>query len=68
MLMIYPLDTGRKIKVHKMLRRRPERLLNVLCTFNFTSCVQGILILEFDLKWFITVIIEFFLQYVSPFR
>ena len=30
----YPLDTGRKLNVHKTFRRRPERLLNVLCTFN----------------------------------
>ena len=29
MLMIYSLDTGRKLKVHKMLRRRPERLMYV---------------------------------------
>ena len=27
-------DTGRKLKVHKTFRRRPGRLLNVLCTFN----------------------------------
>ena len=29
-----PVDTGRKLKVHKTFRRRPRRLLNVLCTFN----------------------------------
>ena len=29
-----PVDTGRKLKVHKTFRRRPGRLLNVLCTFN----------------------------------
>ena len=27
-------DTGRKLNVHKTFRRRPRRLLNVLCTFN----------------------------------
>ena len=27
-------DTGRKLNVHKTFRRDPERLLNVLCTFN----------------------------------
>ena len=30
----YPLDTGRKLNVHNTFRRRPGRLLNVLCTFN----------------------------------
>ena len=32
-----PLDTGRKLNMHKTFRRRPRRLgrlLNVLCTFN----------------------------------
>ena len=29
-----PLDTGRKLNVHKTFRRRPGHLLNVLCTFN----------------------------------
>ena len=27
-------DTGRKLNLHKTFRRRLERLLNVLCTFN----------------------------------
>ena len=30
-----PLDTGRKLNVHKTFRRRPERLMYV----QFTSCV-----------------------------
>ena len=30
----FPVDTGRKLKVHKTFRRRPGRLLNVLCKFN----------------------------------
>ena len=30
----YPVDTGRKLNVHKTFRRRPRCLLNVLCTFN----------------------------------
>ena len=29
-----PLDTGRKLNLHKTFRRRPGRLLNVLCTLN----------------------------------
>ena len=36
-----PLDTGRKLNVHKMLRRRPGRLLNVLCTFNLRPVSTG---------------------------
>ena len=30
----YPVDTGRKLDVNKTFRRRPGRLLNVLCTSN----------------------------------
>ena len=30
----FPTDTGRKLNVHKTFRRRPGRLLNVLCTLN----------------------------------
>ena len=30
----YSLDLGHKINVYKTFRRCPERLLNVLCTFN----------------------------------
>ena len=37
----YPVDTGRKLKVHKMFRRRPGRLLNVLCTFNLRPVSTG---------------------------
>ena len=29
-----PVDTGRKLNVHKTFRRCPRRLLNVLCAFN----------------------------------
>ena len=37
-----PVDTGRKLNVHKAFRRRPGRILNVLCTFvQFTFCVYG---------------------------
>ena len=36
-----PVDTGRKLNVHKMFRRRLERLLNVLCTFNLRPVSTG---------------------------
>ena len=37
----HPVDTGRKLNVHKTLRRRPGRLLNVLCTFNLRPVSTG---------------------------
>ena len=37
-----PGDTGRKLNVHKMSRRRPGRLLNVLCTFNLRPLSTGL--------------------------
>ena len=37
-----PVDTGRKLNVHKTFRRRPERLLNILMCVQFTSCVFGV--------------------------
>ena len=39
----YPVDTGRKLNVHKTFRRRPGRLLNVLCTFNSRPVSAGYL-------------------------
>ena len=37
----YPVDTGRKLNVHKTFRKRPGRLLNVLCTFNLRPVSTG---------------------------
>ena len=37
------IDTGRKLNVHKTFRRRPGRLLNVLCTFNLGPVSTGVL-------------------------
>ena len=37
----YPVDIGRKLNVHKTFRRRPGRLLNVLCTFNLRPVSTG---------------------------
>ena len=48
----YPVDTGRKLNVHKTFRRRPGRLLNVLCTFNLRPVSTGYLIYTF--RFFIT--------------
>ena len=38
---VLPVDTGRKLNVHKTFRRRPGRLLNVLCTFNLRPVSTG---------------------------
>ena len=37
-----PADTGRKLNVHKTFRRRPGRLLNVLCTVNLRPVSTGL--------------------------
>ena len=37
----YPVDTGRKLNVHKKFRTRPGRLLNVLCTLNLRPVSTG---------------------------
>ena len=36
-----PVDTGRKLNVHKTFRRRPGRLLKVLCTSNLRAVYWG---------------------------
>ena len=38
---IPPVDTERKLDVHKTFRRRPGRLLNVLCPFNLRPVSTG---------------------------
>ena len=40
---LYPVDTGRKMNVHKTFRIRPGRLLNFLCTFNLRPVSTGYL-------------------------
>ena len=37
-----PVDTGRKLNVHKTFRRHPGRLLNVLCTFNLRLALHKV--------------------------
>ena len=36
-----PVDTGRKLNVYKTFRRRPGRLLNVLCAFSLRPVSAG---------------------------
>ena len=40
---LFPVDTGRKLNVHKTFRRRPGCLLNVLCTFSLRPVPTGLL-------------------------
>ena len=40
-LILIPVDTGRKLNVHKTFIRRPGRLLDVLCTFNLRPVTRG---------------------------
>ena len=51
----YPVDTGRKLNVHKTFRWRPRRHLNVLCTFNLrpvsTEYVYIVCIKEEKSEW-----------------
>ena len=42
-LVHFPVDTRRKLNVHKTFRRRRGRLLNVLCTFNLRYVSTGLL-------------------------
>ena len=42
--LIFIVDTGRKLNVHKAFRRRPERLMYV----QFTSCVYIKIVLTFN--------------------
>ena len=37
----YPVDTGRKLNVHKTFKRRPGRLLNILRTFSLRPVSKG---------------------------
>ena len=39
--LINPAETGRKFNVHKTFRRRPGRLLKVLCTLNLRPVSTG---------------------------
>ena len=40
-VLVIPVVTGRKLNVRKTFRKRPGRLLNVLCTFNLHPVSTG---------------------------
>ena len=39
--LVNPLDTGRKLNVYKLFRKRPDRLLSVSYTFNLRPVSRG---------------------------
>ena len=45
----FPVDTGRKLNVHKTFRRGPGRLLNVLCTFNLRPVSTGLNVYQINI-------------------
>ena len=46
-MVFFPVDTGRKLNVHKTFRRRLGRLLNVLCTFNLRPVSTGLYVIKY---------------------
>ena len=40
--LVFPVDTERKLNVHKTFRRGPGRILDVLCTFNLRPVSTGL--------------------------
>ena len=60
-LLISPVDTGRKLNVHKTFKRRHGYLLSVLCTFNLRPVSTGSDLLDlpnyfFFISWKISLI------------
>ena len=53
----FPVDTGRKLNVHKTFRRRPGRLLNVLCTLILRPVSTGVKIAIFKVTALIKLVI-----------
>ena len=50
LLVSFPLDTGRKLNVHKTFRRGPGRFLNALCTLNLRSVSRGLMLTKMKRK------------------
>ena len=44
LISLIPVDARRKLNAHKTFKRRPGRVLNVLCTFNLRPMFTGILL------------------------
>ena len=47
--LVFPLDTGGELNVHKMIRSHPGPLLNVLCTFNSRLLSMELVIRRFEI-------------------
>ena len=46
----FPIDTGRKLNVHKIFKRWPGRLLNVLCTLHLRPVSTGLIYVKWQKK------------------
>ena len=66
-LVTFPIDTGRKLNVHKTFRRRPGRLLKVLCTFSLRPVSTGFEIKRLLSTFYCTDYPIFFLSCGLPF-
>ena len=64
---VYPVDTGRKLNVHKTFGGRPGRLLKVLCTFNLRPVSTGFEIKRLLSTFYCTDYPIFFLSCGLPF-
>ena len=51
------------MSVHKTFRRRPGRVLNVLCTFNLSPVSTGLLLYCYTLRMLILVKLNWFLEF-----
>ena len=58
---LYPVSVGRKLNIHKTFKRRPARLLNVLCTFSLYPVSTGWLVSYSTSKLLLILVIAFFL-------
>ena len=54
-----------KLNVHKTFRRRPGRLLNVVCTFNLRPVSTGKLKCYFTALLYVIAVIMLFLEFSS---
>ena len=45
-MLLFPVETERKLNVQKTFRRHPRRLLNVLCTFKLRAVSTGLIVFE----------------------
>ena len=60
-----PVDTGRKLNVHKMFRRLPGHLLTILWTFSLRPVSTGVELLKLLVKYYFVTLKQCHLPNVS---